>query len=419
MPEAASRGGLTTNQRGMASSLTGTGITAAPGVFDIGTSKAPAQPAAAPQTPTAPETTNPASTNTAQQLLADFPWLQQIGLDAAFLQEMVASSSGEAEMVSKIRQSTPYKQRFPGLYRGDGSMRMNEAQYLSRESEFATLALRYGWGDRFDISKPSSFVGVFDSEQDPNEFESRLKTYRQLQESGQNTIDAFYVYAGLNVTTDDLFNATIDPAARQNLSDTYNQAVAKSPFDYTTWISRATEVGLNRVADTLNTLKANGAVTGAAVQTVMRTDPNFARQIMDALYHGAGTGGGTLQLDELLSSFEYAAIGAAATNAGLSLPTKERIAQIRAAGIDRAAAAKAYGSYGASSTNYSEMVRRATGNEFKQGDFESAVFLGDSARQAALQTGLSREENAGKQVGTAGFNQDRRGRLNQQGLRGY
>jgi len=42
-----------------------------------------------------------------------------------------------------------------------------------------------------------------------------------------------------------------------------------------------------------------------------------------------------LGLDELTSAVEFAMIGGAASAQGLTLPTAERIAEIRQAGVDR------------------------------------------------------------------------------------
>lgn len=332
-------------------------------------------------------------------LKADFPWLDQIGFSVEFFQQLVANAASSAEIITSLRQTPQYKQRFPGLWRQDGSIRMTEAQYLARENDFRQVANQYGYGDNFKT--PASFVGLFDSEQDPNEFKDRLDTYKQIQNAGQATKDAFYVYAGLQVSDDDLFEAVVDPAAAQRLTDEYNQRVASSQFDYVTWITRATEVGQQRVAKTLQDLAKTGAVTGTAVQAVLRTDPNFARTIMDALYHGGDVSpnGQTLNLQELLSSFEYASIGAAATQAGLTLPTKERIAEIRAAGIDRARASQAYVQFGQNKGVYDAAVKRTGGGDFGQQDFESAAFLGDAAAAARLQAGLARETAAGQEQG--------------------
>jgi hypothetical protein len=350
-------------------------------------------------------------------LQADFPWLQQLGFTPAFFQDLVASSSSSAEIITQLRAAPQYRQRFPGLWRQDGSVRMTEAQYLAREQDMRNVLRQFGMGDQY--STPSSLVGFFESEMDPNELRERLEVYDTVKRSGRSTRDAFYVYAGLRISDDDLYDAVVDPAAAQRLSDEYNKRVASSQFDYTTWITRATEVGLERVTETLTELQRSGAVTGTAVQAVLRTDPNFARTIMDALYTGGdGTSAApTLNLQELITSFEYAAIGAAATNAGLGLPTKERIAELRAAGVDRAKAQSAYQQFAANKGIYEASVQRVDGGQFGQQQFEDATMLGSADAMSTLQRGLAREEAAGQQQGQFRFDMDRQGRLEQAGFR--
>jgi hypothetical protein len=351
------------------------------------------------------------------QLRAQFPWLDQLGLDPGWFHENVAESSGAAEMLVKMRQTPQYKARFPGLYREDGSVRMTEADYVSRETDYRRLLRQYGYDVDGAYSTPSSMLGFFSSEMDPNEFQSRLQTYRDVQVSSRAKKDAFYVYAGLDVSDDDLYAATVDPAAAQNLTDRYNAAVAAGSMDYETWITRATEVAERRVAETLTAMQSQGAVTGRAVQAVLGTRSEFARQMLDAIYTG-GTGNtatATLSLEDLLSSFEYAAIGAAASEAGLSLPTKERLAEIRQAGVERNQAIQTYAQYGSQANRVSASVQRAGYDEFTQDEFERAQFLGQADPARQFQQGMAAEEAAGQGSGEFRFGEDA-GRLVQRGF---
>lgn len=356
----------------------------------------------------------------ADQFLAElevrYPWMKQMGISASWFQEAAATSSGADEIVSKIRQTSQYKARFPGLYRTDGSMRMNEAQYLQTESTYRGLLRQYGFNVD-EYATPAALQGFFDSEMDGNELDNRLRTYTEIKSSGQSTKDAFYVYSGLQITDEDLYAATVDPAAKQRLTDAYNAQVAGQAFDYTTFITRATEVGNQRVAKLLGDMSSTGAVTGAAVQAVLNTDPEFARTIMDALYSGAGMSGATtLNLNELLSAFEEAALGAAATNAGLTLPTKERIAELRTAGVQKAQASQAYMSYGQNKGIYASAVQRAGFGTFGQSQFEDAAFLGNANAAQALASGMATEEAAGKDQGEFRFREEAN-RIVQGGLR--
>lgn len=355
------------------------------------------------------------ATSLLAELRSMFPWIDQIGLTPEFFQRLIADSASGEEMIARIRQEPAYRARFAGMWRQDGSLRMNEAQYMALENDYRSVLRQFGFAGSY--TTPQSFVGIFDSEMDPNELRDRLSTYRALQENAAEVKDAFYVYAGLRVSDDDLYQAIVDPAAAQRLQDEYNARVAATTFDYGAWIQRATERGLERVTETLTNLQRSGALTGQAVQTILQTDPNFAKTVMDALYTNAGQPGETMNLSSLLASFEYAAIGAAARRAGLELPTKDRVAMIRAAGIDRSRAAQAYQQFGQRAGQIDDAVRRATGGRFTQTDFENATFLGDAAAQGALGAGLAREDAAGQTVGTFSQRMSDAGRIVQSGMK--
>lgn len=371
-------------------------------------------------TPTPTPAPTPPPTNVSGSVLDDlealFPWLKQVGLPASWFQEVAASSTSDAEVVAKLRMTSQYKARFAGIRRSDGSIRMTEAQYISQEDAYRQVLRQAGVSvDRMD--NPADFVGWFESEVDPNELKSRVQMWNEVKTAGQDMQDAFYVYANMRVSDEDLYSAMVDPAAKQRLDDEYNQKVASQPFDYATWITRATEAGLSRVAKNLTGLQANGVLTGAAVQSIINADPGFARTVMDAIYHGGDpTTGQFLNLTELMHAFEYAAIGAAAKGAGLELPTKDRIAEIRAAGVDRASAQKAYVDYGQNRNLYSGAVARSGGGNFTQGDFENAAFLGKAYDVGRLTKGLNQEASYGEQAGQFGISQNRKGGYAQRGL---
>jgi hypothetical protein len=348
------------------------------------------------------------------QLRASFPWIDAIGLTPDFFRELVAKAASGAEIITTLRAQPQYRARFPGLWRNDGSVRMTEAEYLARETDYRKVLRQYGFGDRYPDA--ASLTQFFTGEIDPNELKDRLTVYRGIQTSGQSVKDAFYVYAGIRLSDGDLYSAVVDPERYASIQSQYDENIARSPFDYQTWITRATEVGLERVSSTLRDLQSSGAVTGSAVQAIQRTDPGFARSIMDVIYTGGGSASG-LPLQDLLSAFEYAAIGAAATNAGLTLPGKDRVAEIRSAGVDRAQAQKAYLEYGLNKGVYDAGSQRQGMGGFNQDEFEKAAFLGNVKAAEELRSVLSREDAAGKGSGAFRFEQDRQGRLNQASLR--
>lgn len=370
---------------------------------------------ATPPPPPAPPVGDPTAPNNdglLQELMAAFPWLSQVGFTPEFFQNLVAESAGPDEVMVKLRQQPQYKIRFPGLWREDGSIRMNEAQYLQTEVNYRQVLSQYGFKDSYTTA--GSLKGFFDSEMDANELGQRLDTYKKIEVSSQSQKDAFYVYAGVRLSTDDLYEAAVDPGKADELVRKYNEGVAKSPLDYATWISRATELGLERVANDLTSMQSQGLATGTAIQQVLRTDGTFAQQMMDALYQA---GGRTLNLSELLTSFQLSAIGAAASGNGLVLPTKERAQQLVAAGIDQAKALEGYGQLAQFGNLYREAVRRTGAGNFTQTDFEDATFLNDAADQSRLAAGLAREEAAGARTGTFQVQQDRLGRFTQSGVR--
>ena len=351
------------------------------------------------------------------ELAANYPWLREMGIDPVFLQGVAAEASGPDEILVRLRQLPAYQARFPGMYRANGSVRMNEAQYLAREVDYRSLLRQYGYDVGSDYSSPTSLVGFFSGELDPNELRSRLDTYQKVEQSSQAQKDAFYVYAGIDISTEDLYAAAVDPAANQRLQGEYNLAIAAGKFDYQTFITRATEVGNRRVADALTVLSSRGAVTAQAVQTVMSISPDFARQIMDSIYTGGDPNNvtSTLSLNELLSSFEYAAVGAAATQTGLDLPTRERLGEIRAAGVEMATAADAYRNLGQNYGAWNAASLRTGGGGLTQNEFENAAFFGEGSATRELQQAVSSEEAAGKSVGDFRFSEEN-GRLTQRGF---
>lgn len=348
-----------------------------------------------------------------------FPWLRELGLTPRWVQDTVATSASTTEIVQKIRNTPQYKQRFPGITRADGTATMNEAQYIQQETSYRRLLRQYGYDVDRDYASPSSLVGFFQNEIAPDELSDRLLVYRQVQEGGQQVKDAFYVYAGLNVSDDDLFEAIVDPAAAQNLVNEFNQARATQPVDYPTFIARATNLGLQRVAETLQDMERRGALTGEAVQRLISVDPAFAQEVVSAIYgaQGGDVNTGRLSLHELLDAFEFAAVGSAARRAGLELPTRERLAEIRAAGVDRQKQIAGYAEFGRNAAQINAAVLRARGQKFGQTEFEAAQFLGEANAGKLMDAGLGYMKAAGMQSGTFRFNEDRAGRIQQTGLR--
>lgn len=346
-----------------------------------------------------------------RELEATFPWIAQLDLSPNWFQEVAATSASADEALAQLRQAAPYKARFPGLLRDDGSFRMNEAQYMEREQDFRSLLRQYGY-DMSEYQTPASLAGVFESEQDPNEFQSRLQTYKQVSESSDEIKDAFYVYAGEELSDDELYQAAVDPSARVGLERRYAESVASNQFSYQTFINRATQLGLKRVANSLRELQNRGALTGDVVGSIMQIDRQFADRIMDAIYTNGGQGdpsGGSvrhLSLNELLASFEYATVGAAAKGSGLEMPTKERLAEIRAAGVEAEQAARSYAAFGQQRGTLSAAAQRAgIESGLSVETFEDATFFNEGGASQLLQRAAAKEEAAGRSGGSFRFSE--------------
>lgn len=356
-------------------------------------------------------------------LLADFPWLKSVGITPARIQQLVATSAGTSELYTKMTNEPQWRARFAGNYRQDGSLRMSPAEYLNWESNVRTLLRQAGVDVDTEYATPTSLIGFAESEQSPDELRTRLQVWQQVKQSGERVREAFYVYAGLSPTDDDLFEAAVDPAREQELASTYNAAVAaqaSGPDAWKDWITRATEVGLQRVAKVLTDAQTQGTTTGAAIQRVMNTDAGFARQIMDVIYTGGDpTPGkaGSLSLDELLDAFEFMAVGAAATEAGLEMPTLDRLAEIRSAGVEKAKMIAGYTAFGQNRGTLTAAVERARGTSFTQTDFEKAQFFGDAEAANALNAGQNYTEASGRSSGGFRFG-EQAGRIVQSGFRG-
>ena len=346
------------------------------------------------------------------QLRAQFPWIDQIGIDPQWFQEVAAETGGNADAVLvRFRQLPQYRARFAGMWRQDGSLRMNEAQYLQTENDYRQLLRQYGYSEDA-YAKPEDLVGLFEGEIDPNELGDRLEIQRNIQDAGQSVRDAFYVYAGLDISDDDLFAAIVDPNLGLQLQREYAERVAAENFDYQTFLQRAAEVAPRRAAKLA--ARADNPVT---FDQLKQQAPGLVRKILDVLYTNGGTEvDASLSLEELMSSYEEALLGAAASNAGLELPTRERIAEIRLAGIERAQAQAAYLQFAQYGGSLSGAAQRIGGGPIDQQRFEDAAFFGDGSAQQALAQAAAYEQAAGQTQGRFRFDQDRTGRFTQLGL---
>lgn len=352
-------------------------------------------------------------------IAARYPWAESLGL-TQLISDLIDAEAGPAEIINAIRASDAYKQRFPGMVGPDGTRRFEtEGTYLAQVESYRGVLRDY---DALDPSRdnPMDYVAFFDAGIDPNELNDRFATYKALERGSTELLDAFYVYANMEVTVDDLFQAVVSPEFRQELSNEYDRGIAGGTLDYETFISRATERGLARVATLLGDLRDRGALSGTAMSQVLQVDPTFAREIMGALYIGSdpsGTGSfatETLSLDELSQSFSYALLASAATESGLEAPTRERLDEFRNLGIERAQLLRTYGQYNLTENAIEGMLQRGgfDDTDLTQSMFEEAALLGTSDvinRARGVESTLGRR-GGGFQTAVEGTRFTQRGR---------
>ena len=331
------------------------------------------------------------------EVRALYPWVNQLGL-VDLVGELILDDASAYQIVAEVRNTDQYRQAFPGMTGPDGKRRYaSEGSYLAAVESYRDVLMEAGWYDPATDS-PQDYAAFMDAGIDPNELRDRKNIYQVLQRGTDELRDAFYVYAGMDVSVDDLFQATVSPEFGTALVDEYNRTVAGATLDYDTYISRATERGLSKVSDLLGDLQDANVLTGDAVAQIRSVDPEFAREIMGAI---ANTGDKTLNLDELSYAFQYAMLGSAATEAGLTTPTADMVEALRTAGVTKAQATKTYQEFASRRFGLEGMVERlGIGSSIDQETFARADLLGSGpgvdliARAEALENALGRSSGS-------------------------
>jgi len=374
-------------------------------------------------------------------IFAMFPWMEELGFTSIVDELLEQDITDPSVILGAIRRSARHRELFPGMVGPDGVLRVdNEKMYRDRMSEYRQVLRDHN----IDVSRYTNFeLARFlddDIDLDPNELGDRLTLYKDLTRSGRHIRDAFYVYAGIRMSDDDLYTYVVDPNARLEFDGRYTQQVTTNPPDYATFITRATEAGLDAVAQSLRDLEEQGVAISGAASIIQKIDPAFARTITDLLmsaqpvtntlvsdddqtgYDESGvipeSRQQMLSLDELTAALEYALIGGAASQQGLAIPGLDRIAEIRQAGITRAQALEGYRTFATQKNLLQAQVARLNEGRrsFTQSDFEEAVFLQNATESDLLQRAAAREASFGRAQGNVGFSTDRYGRLVQAGF---
>ena len=351
-----------------------------------------------------------------EDLKATYPYLDELGMFDLIVGE-IRDDADANELMNTVYHSTQYQKMFPGMYDENGRRRFdNEREYMDRIEDYRTVLRQFGAYDAGEDT-PVNYLGFITLGMQPGELQKRFEKYREVERAGQDVRDAYYVYAGMDVSTDDLYLAMVDPQFGQQLTSEYDRQVASSAFNYETFITRATERGLERVAEQLEIMQRRNLVTGSVVSNLLAVDPDFAREVMGSLFTGGAVGQHqALSLDELLVTFDYAMIGSAAREKGLEMPDKERIERLRQAGVDRAKALRGYSAFSEQRTALRAMADRArAGADINQKLWEEAVFIGDAEAGAQIDRATSTEKALGQnrsgfQLGQAGRRVTQQGR---------
>lgn len=354
--------------------------------------------------------------NAVDFILSTYPWMRDfLGVVTDLVQNQGVTDPDT--ILAHIRKSPEYARMFPAIRRPDGTLRMQEGAYLQTLDAYRRVLQQHGFDPRaYSTLQLSQFI---DNEIDPNELNDRLTLYDEIKRSGREIREAFYVYAGMRLSDDDLYSYVVDPDARSKFDQEYQRRTAAGNLDYETFITRATEAGLDRVVTTLESLQQDGVPVSAALGTVRDVNPEFARVMADVLYTGTQGQGPLGSLSELMHAFELAMIGSAASANGLRLPDPARVEAIRQAGVTRARALEGYSLFSRTRELFSGEVQRLNGGRgrFTQSDFEQAVFLQTADAAQLLEKAQAREASFGRAEGAARFDL-RGGRLAQPGLTG-
>jgi hypothetical protein len=349
-----------------------------------------------------------------QTVLELYPWLGEFGFTDIVADLIIQGITNPTAILAEIRKSPQHAQMFPSQRRSDGTIRMSEGDYLKRLDDYRQVMAQHGRDTQgFTQFEMAQFL---EQEIDPTELNDRFTIYEGVKRGGRDIRDAFYVYAGIRLSDDDLYNYVVNGDERVTRDAEYQRRVTASPVDYETFITRATEAGLDRVVETLDDLQGSGVSASNALGVIRNLDPQFASQMTDILFGPFGEG--LSNLSDLTNAFQVAMIGGAASAAGFSLPTIERVEEFRRAGVDRSRALEGYSLLGRQGDSLAGQVARLNqGQSFGQQDFEDAVFLQDADSVSLLEKASGREASFGRSEGSAAMSQGRRG-IQQTGLTG-
>lgn len=347
------------------------------------------------------------------ELKAAFPDLWRLGFGDVLVQAVSGPNGDQSweQIIATVRQSEQYKIVFPGMSAADGSRRFStEAEYLKVVDTYRDVLREFGMWDA-SVEGPANYLPFFDNQIDPNELRDRLNVYKALQRGSRELKDAFYVFGGLTVTDDQVYDMVVS-GGRHALIAEYNARTTGGALDYDTFISRVADLTTERLGELVTELTAAGVMSSTEAQAVLSSDPTRQRMLLGALWSGSGS---PMNLEGLMTAFQYAMLGSAASEQGLVMPDASRLEEFRTAGVNRAQATQAFGRYAAQQNLLVGASVRAGGRTINQDLYEQAVLLGRGDAMAELSKTLQAEESYG--VAGGGFSQQMEGQRVAQGGR--
>ena len=359
---------------------------------------------------------------------AQFPWARELGLED-MIKNAIETDLDDDVLIAQIRQSPQYLAAFPGITDEQGRMRfLDEADYVDQVRQYRNVLRDAGTIDgqlMYDPSteSPADYAAFMERGISTTELQERVDTYRNLANASGGVRAAFRAYANMEVPVATLYQAVTDPSSAQELIAQYNKNVLDGGNTYPEQIANWAEAVSEYTMETLQSLESQGILPTGAAARMNALSEEERQGLVEALYLGDGTElDPLLDFDELTEAYQYAIIGGAASEQGLVAPSLERIKAIRQAGIDRAKALKAYGTFAGQQGLINAMLSRTNVQgegvgTFTQSDFEEAVFLNQAAETDLLTRASQSEQALGRAGG--GFATSMQGnRLRQTGRSG-
>jgi hypothetical protein len=319
--------------------------------------------------------------------------------------------------VGLIRQTEQYRRRFVAIRAPDGTLLMTEAEYIATERNYYDVLQRYGYEAAYGSAE--SYAAFFRNGITARDLDQRLGVYQAVQRGSSHLRNAFYIFAGVSMSDDDLYSYIVDPNVRATADQVYRTRATSQTLDYPTYVKRVAEVATNDALRTLTNLSDAGMDVSGQTSALMSSTPAVREAYADGMIQHGRAGGFITSEEHLVHSLELAMLGAAASEQGFALPSAARIEQFLSAGVDRTRALQEYGQFAARASALNAQSQRARGRGFGQYEFENATFLSSASDILTLTRAIAQERAVARGEGSFSLSQDRSGRLVQSGFASY